>query len=90
MMVWQLKVTKNDGSAHAYRISAPHIVAFEREFGMGLARAFKDDQKLEHILWLAWYADKRQTGSKTTFDEYVDTVDSVGIDENTNPSDGTP
>ena len=88
MMTWQFSVTKNDGTEHNYRIGAAHIVAFERQFGMGLGRAFSEDQKMEHILWLAWCADKRQTGSSQSFDDYVDTVADINYDT-ANPSVGT-
>lgn len=89
MLTWHLSVTKNDGTIHNYRIGAPHIVAFEREFGMGLGRAFSEDQKMEHVLWLAWTADKRQNQSAQSFDEYLDQVANIDIDTQINPSDGT-
>lgn len=90
MLTWQLSVTKVDGTKHDYRIGAPHIVAFEREFGVGLGRAFSEDQKMEHVLWLAWTADKRQNKTGQTFDEFLDDVADIDLDAATNPSDGTP
>jgi hypothetical protein len=89
MLTWQLSVTKTDGTQHTYRIGAPHIVAFERQFGMGLGRAFSEDQKMEHVLWLAWTADKRQNQTAQTFDEYLDTVSDIDLDATANPTDGT-
>lgn len=69
-------VTSDDGETEV-PVTPRVVVSFEREFQTGLGRAFQNDQKAEHIYWLAWKA----SGSKKNFDSWLDTVEDVQIVE---------
>jgi len=81
-----LRVVTSDSDAEV-PVTPRVVVAFEREFQTGLGRAFSNDQKAEHLYWLAWKA----SGSKDKFDAWLDTVEDVQIVEgNERPLPGTP
>lgn len=50
-------------------------VEFEREFQTGLGRALQNDQKLEHMYWIAWKA----SGSKAAFESFLDDLIDVQV-----------
>ena len=50
-------------------------VEFEREFQTGLGRALQNDQKLEHMYWIAWKA----SGGKGTFESFLDDLIDVQV-----------
>jgi len=69
------------------QVSPRVVVAFEREFQTGLGRAFANDQRAEHMFWLAWKA----SGSAQTFDAWLDDVRDVEIVTDVErPLSGTP
>jgi hypothetical protein len=69
-----LRVVTEDGDVEV-PVTPKVVVQFEREFQTGLGRAFTNDQKAEHMYWLAWKA----TGSKKAFDSWLDDVQDVQI-----------
>jgi hypothetical protein len=69
-----LRVVSNDGDVEV-PVTPKVVVQFEREFQTGLGRAFTNDQKAEHMYWLAWKA----CGSKKAFDSWLDDVQDVQI-----------
>jgi hypothetical protein len=88
---WSLAVSKTDGTTATYVIGPRQIVAFERHWKIGLAKAFTNEQKMEHLFWLAWEAERSSGITVPTFgDAYLDTLANVEIDAVSNPSDGTP
>lgn len=89
MIGWNVKVSKTDGTTETYPVTPRVIVAFERQFKTGLANAFANEQKLEHVYWLAWEAERVSGKLVKMFDEYLDTITSVEV-ETVSPSDGTP
>jgi len=91
MIAWQLKVTKTDGTDAVHTIGPRQIVAFERHWKTGLAKAFQVDQKMEHLFWLAWEAERASGVTVPPFnDAYLDTLANVEIVSTDNPSVGTP
>jgi hypothetical protein len=91
MIVWQLTVTKVDGSVNTYTVGPRQIVAFERQWKVGLAKAFQVEQKMEHLFWLAWEAERASGSTVPPFgDAYLDSLLNVEIDTVANPSAGTP
>lgn len=89
MISWNIKVTRTDGTVDTFPVTPRVIVAFERQFKTGLANAFANEQKLEHIYWLAWEAERVSGRLVKMFDDYLDTIASVEL-ETISPSDGTP
>jgi hypothetical protein len=74
MFAINLRVVTSDGESEV-PVTPRVVVMFEREFQTGLGRAFQNDQKAEHVYWLAWKA----TGSKKAFDSWLDDVMDVEI-----------
>jgi hypothetical protein len=50
-------------------------VEFERKFQTGLGRALQNEQKLEHMYWIAWKA----TGGKGEFESFLDDLIDVQV-----------
>ena len=76
----QIKVKTNDGNEDTYSLRPRSIVAFEQKFNKGFAKLLSEDQKLEHIYFLAWSAMK--DGGKVVKpwgDSFLDTLDSVEL-----------
>jgi hypothetical protein len=76
----QIKVKTSDGVEGTYSLRPRSIVAFEQKFGKGFAKLLGEDQKLEHIYFLAWSALK--DGGKVVKpwgDAFLDTLDSVEL-----------
>jgi hypothetical protein len=69
-----LRVVDDNGDVEV-PVTPKIVVQFEREFQTGLGRAFTNDQRAEHLYWLAWKA----TASKKGFDAWLDTVQDVQI-----------
>jgi hypothetical protein len=76
----QIKVKTTDGNEGTYSLRPRSIVAFEQKFNKGFAKLLSEDQKLEHIYFLAWSAMK--DGGKVVKpwgDGFLDTLDSVEL-----------
>jgi hypothetical protein len=82
-MRMKLKVTYNDGSGADVLVSAPDLVAFEREFDRSVAR-FESEIKFTDICWLAWHKLNRD-GSAGEFDKWLENLDGVEVAEANEP-----
>jgi len=75
-----------------YTLTPAILVAFERQFKIGMAQAFQSDtMKIEYIYWLAWEAEQRDNlahqGIRVLFDDWLKTVEEVvDPDAETDPS----
>jgi len=73
-----LKIVTNDGVDSVFSLRPRTIVAFEQKFGKGLAKLFSEDQKMEHIYYLAWQSLKDNGRVVKPFGpEFLDTLESV-------------
>lgn len=73
-----LKIVTNDGVDSVFSLRPRTIVAFEQKFGKGLAKLFAEDQKMEHIYFLAWQSLKDNGRVVKVFGpEFLDTLISV-------------
>ena len=55
-------------------------VAFERQYGRGLATAFAgDDLRMEQIYWLAWHAEKTTQKTDLQFDDWCAAIDEIEL-----------
>jgi hypothetical protein len=79
MKNWRITVTKTDGTSSEFEITPRTVVAFERYFKTGLGNAFTNDQKLEHLYWLAWDAERISGNVVAVFDKWLETVSSVDM-----------
>jgi len=68
-----------DGEESILPVKPRSVVAFERNFKMGLAKAFNTDQKMEHVYWLGWEAMRASGHVVKPFDAWLETVDEVSL-----------
>jgi hypothetical protein len=76
-----IKVKMVDGLEASYKLTPRIIVAFEQNFGAGMPKLLGEQQKVEHIYWLAWKA--LQTNGvvvKVFSPEFLDTLVSAELD----------
>lgn len=85
MIGWRVKVTKVGGAPEVFPVTPTTIVAFERNFKTGLASAFTNEQKMEHLFWLGWDAERRSGAVVKPFDEWLDTIAAVEVETETAP-----
>lgn len=82
-MKMNLAVTYTDGTGADVLVSAPDLVAFEREFDRSVAR-FESEVRFTDICWLAWHCLKRQ-GKADDFDTWLNKVDGVEVADISEP-----
>jgi len=78
-----LHITTEDTSG-TYTVGPKTQVAFEREWKVGLPKAFGDQQRMEYVYWLGWKAMQDSGVVVKPFEAWLDTVRSVemvGADE---------
>jgi hypothetical protein len=83
MISLTLRVTTDDTSGD-FAVGPRTQVAFEREWKIGLPKAFGDGQKMEYVYWLAWKAMQDSGVVVKPFEGWLNTVQSVemvGADE---------
>lgn len=80
-----IKVKTTDGLEASYKLTPRLIVAFEQQFGKGLPRLIGEEQKIEHIYWLAWKAMQINNIVVKPFGpEFLDTLVSAELDSDVN------
>jgi len=75
-----LKVELGDGKTQEVVCSAPDLVKFEDKYNISVAK-LESEMKLTHLLFLAHSALSRQKQTTLSFDEWLETVNSVGAGE---------
>lgn len=83
MISLTLRIATEDTSGD-FTVGPKTQVAFEREWKVGLPKAFGDQQKMEHVYWLAWKAMQDSGVVVKPFEGWLETVQSVemvGADE---------
>jgi ribulose bisphosphate carboxylase small subunit len=76
MISMTLRVTTENGTGE-YQVGPKVQVAFEREWKVGLPKAFGDQQRLEHLYWLAWKAVESSGEVVKPFESWLDSVKTV-------------
>jgi hypothetical protein len=78
-----IKVKTTDGAEVSYKLTPRIIVAFEQQFGAGMPKLLGEQQKIEHIYWLAWKSQQVNGIIVKPFGpEYLDTIVSAELDAN--------
>mgnify|MGYP001226871162 CR=1 FL=1 len=90
MQGWAVKVIKNDGSEATFPVTPKVIVAFERFHKTGLGKAFTDNQRMEHVYWLGWEAERTAGNTVPVFDTWLESVDAVEVLDGSDPLDASP
>jgi len=76
-----VKVKTTDGVEASYKLTPRIIVAFEQNFGKGMPHLLGQEQRVEHIYWLAWKAMQVNGLSPKLFGpEFLDTIVSAELD----------
>lgn len=86
---WRIKVVKTDSTELEVTITPRTVVAFERHFKTGLAAAFTNEQKMEHLYWLAWDAERMSGNVVPLFDKWLENIVSVELLVESAPLDET-
>jgi hypothetical protein len=76
-----IKVKTTDGVEASYKLTPRIIVAFEQNFGKGMPHLLGQEQRVEHIYWLAWKAMQVNGVVVKLFGpEFLDTIVSAELD----------
>jgi hypothetical protein len=81
-----VKVKTTDGVEKVYKLTPRIIVAFEQNFGKGMPHLLGQEQKIEHIYWLAWKCQQvdaqinNGTPVKLFGPDYLDTIVSAELE----------
>jgi hypothetical protein len=75
-----LRVLFTAGNSKEITCSASDLVKFEEKFNISVAR-IQEEVRITHLLFLAWASETRTKSTALGFDEWTDTVESVGASE---------
>jgi hypothetical protein len=76
-----VKVKTTDGVEASYKLTPRIIVGFEQNFGAGMPKLLGEQQKIEHIYWLAWKAMQVNGVVVKVFGpEFLDSIVSAELD----------
>jgi hypothetical protein len=76
-----VKVKTTDGIEASYKLTPRIIVAFEQQFGKGMPKLLGDEQRIEHIYWIAWKAMQINGVIVKVFGpEFLDTIVSAELE----------
>ena len=90
LAAWDVTVRRS-GESNTVKVTPAVIVAFERHWKLGIGQAFTENMKMEHLMWLAWEAERKSGAVVKPFDEWIDQLDAVPeLNVDGVPTDGTP
>jgi hypothetical protein len=76
----KIRVRTTDGNDETYSLRPRVIVEFEQKYQKGLAKLIAEEQKLEHIYFLAWSAMKHSGRVVKPFgNDFLDTLEEVTL-----------
>ena len=76
-----IKVKTTDGNEVTYKLTPRVIVAFEQQYGKGMPKLLGEEQKIEHVYWLAWKCMQSNGVVVKPFGpEFLDTISSAELD----------
>lgn len=90
MQGWSVKVIKNDGSEATFPVTPKVIVSFERVHKTGVGKAFTENQKMEHVYWLGWEAERSAGHTVPVFDTWLEDISAVEVLDNSDPLGESP
>lgn len=81
-----LKIVLTDGTTTECRITPALEYAFEKYHKIGFLKAFREREQQSDLYWLSWEALRRNGVTVKPFgDEFVSTLESVEVVEDSNP-----
>lgn len=76
-----IKVKTVGGDETTYKLTPRVIVAFEQQYGKGMPKLLGEEQKIEHVYWLAWKCMQSNGVIVKPFGpEFLDTIESAELD----------
>jgi hypothetical protein len=76
-----IKVKTIEGNETTYKLTPRVIVAFEQQYGKGMPKLLGEEQKVEHVYWLAWKCMQSNGVIVKPFGpEFLDTIVSAELD----------
>jgi hypothetical protein len=83
-----LKIKRADGSESVHPITPAIEYAFELQFRKGYYKAFREDEKQEHVYWLAWECLRRANAPdvKPFGVAFLETLSAVEVVADDNPN----
>jgi hypothetical protein len=72
-----LRIVLSDGTVLEVVTSAGDLVKWEKHFDLGIDKL----EKITHLLYLAWLAVTRLKKTGFDFDEWIETVSNVEVDD---------
>jgi hypothetical protein len=76
-----IKVKTIDGNEVTYKLTPRVIVAFEQQYGKGMPKLLAEEQKIEHVYWLAWKCMQSNGVVVKPFGpEFLDTIATAELD----------
>lgn len=76
----KLKITQTDGTVTEARITPRLEVAFELKWKGGFSKLFREQERSEHLYWLAWEALRGEGVTVPVFgDKFLETLESVDL-----------
>lgn len=79
-MRFNLLIKFADKTEKTITASTADLVAFEDKFNISVGK-LASEQRLGHLLFLAWHSEQRTKSTKLGYDEWLDTVEGVGESE---------
>lgn len=89
MMGLKLRVVTTEGELGEFVVTPKVQVEFERHFKIGVGKAFQQEQRVEHMYWLAWKAVHAAGHNVKPFDSWLDAVVDVQMVDDAAPLDET-
>jgi hypothetical protein len=76
----RLKITRANGDVTEHQITPRIEVAFELYAKKGFRKAFREDEKQEHLYWLAWECIRTSGETVKTYGpDFLDTLSEVEV-----------
>lgn len=79
-----LRVVYLNGETKEVTCSASDLVKFENHFNISIAK-LDEDLKISYLLFLVHASETRTKATTLDFDTWVDTVESVGASQDSDP-----
>lgn len=89
MIGLKLRVVTTEGELGEFVVTPKVQVEFERHFKIGVGKAFQQEQRVEHMYWLAWKAVHAAGHNVKPFDSWLDAVVDVQMVDDAAPLDET-
>ena len=85
MIDLNIRVQLEDGTEWAVKPSIGTFVKFERHFKLSIQALSNGSLALEHLVWLAWEQARHEGKTVPPFDQFIEQVGNLEVDNDTSP-----